>query len=98
MSTSIMAARSGYGYAWLPEEKIREELANGTLAPLPLREGRERYAQLYLVLGSRETAGPGVLRLAALIAKTVKETCNGSTEREAAPRTRRGGRARQAGR
>lgn len=75
MTTSIDAARSGYGFAWLPEEKIREELANGTLKPLPLREGRERHAHLYLVYANRDTAGPGTLRLGEIILETTREAC-----------------------
>jgi DNA-binding transcriptional LysR family regulator len=75
MATSIHAARLGYGYAWLPEEKIVEELEGQTLKPLPLREGPERYAQLYLVFGNRELAGPGALRLATLIREAVSELC-----------------------
>jgi DNA-binding transcriptional LysR family regulator len=75
MSTSILAARMGYGYAWLPEEKIREELTAQTLAPLPLREGRERYAELYLVYANRDSAGPGVLRLGEILQETTRETC-----------------------
>lgn len=43
MATSMAAARAGYGYAWLPEEKIRAELAAGALKPLPLCEGGELY-------------------------------------------------------
>jgi len=35
-ATSIRAARMGLGYAWYPEENIREELASGALVPLPL--------------------------------------------------------------
>ncbi len=75
MTSSIMAARMGYGFAWLPEEKIREELAGNILKPLPLREGRERYAELYLVYAERDSAGPGVLRLAEIILETTKTTC-----------------------
>jgi len=75
MSTSIIAARSGYGYAWLAEYKIRDELAAGTLAPLPLREGGERYAELYLVFAHRDAAGPGTLRLAEIIMAAVAEAC-----------------------
>src|SRR5438105_4855697 len=41
MATSIGAASMGYGFAWLPEEKIRAELAAGILKSLPLREGGE---------------------------------------------------------
>ena len=45
MSTSIIAARAGYGYAWYPEYKIRDELAAGMLKPVPLREGGERFVE-----------------------------------------------------
>ena len=38
-ATSIHAATLGLGFAWFPEDTIRSELANGKLAPLPLREG-----------------------------------------------------------
>jgi DNA-binding transcriptional LysR family regulator len=76
MSTSIIAARSGYGYAWLPEYKIRDELAAGTLKPLPLREGAQRYADLYLVYADREAAGPGTLRLAEIIREATSAECS----------------------
>jgi len=76
MSTSIIAARSGYGYAWLPEYKIRDELAAGTLKPLPLREGAERFAELYLVFADRDAAGPGTLRLAEIVRKRTAAECS----------------------
>ncbi len=59
LSTSIEAARMGYGFAWYPEEKIREELATGALEPLPLSEGGERFVELYLILPDRDAAGTG---------------------------------------
>jgi DNA-binding transcriptional LysR family regulator len=74
-STSIEAAREGYGFAWLPEEKIRPELRAGTLKPLPLAEGAERFAYLYLVFANREHAGPGTLRLAEIIRESVAHEC-----------------------
>jgi hypothetical protein len=46
---------------------IREELARGALKPLPLREGAERHATLYLVFPDRDYAGPGAQRLAELL-------------------------------
>jgi len=70
-ATSIRAARMGLGYAWYPEENIREELADGTLLPLPLAEGRERYATLYLVYADAESAGPGTRRLAEILRSKV---------------------------
>jgi DNA-binding transcriptional LysR family regulator len=75
MATSIQAARMGYGFAWLPEEKIREELVSNSLKPLPLREGRDRYLELYLVYASRDSAGPGVLRLGEIIKETTQQAC-----------------------
>jgi DNA-binding transcriptional LysR family regulator len=75
MSTSIIAARLGFGYAWLPEDKIRDELAAGTLKPVPLRDGGERYAELYLVFADRDAAGPATMRLAEIIKEMVVSEC-----------------------
>jgi DNA-binding transcriptional LysR family regulator len=77
MATSIGAACRGYGYAWLPEDKIRTELKEGTLRALPLDQGGERFGQLYLVFADRDAAGPGALRLADLIRKRVADECAG---------------------
>ncbi len=67
MATSIGAACRGYGFSWFPEHKIRAELAEGTLAPLPLAEGGERFITMYLVTAEPDTAGPGVRRLSAIL-------------------------------
>lgn len=75
MSTSIIAATQGFGYGWYPEDKIRPELAAGTLKPLPMREGGERFAELYLVYADRDNAGPGTLRLAAIIREHTAKGC-----------------------
>jgi DNA-binding transcriptional LysR family regulator len=75
LTTSIEAARSGYGFAWLPEEKIREELQAGTLKPLNLREGSERFTELYLIFSDREHAGRATLRLAEIIRETTASAC-----------------------
>lgn len=90
MATSIDAARIGYGYAWLAEEKIGEELRANTLKALPLREGPERWVQLYLVFGNRELAGPGALRLAELIREAVTESCPVGTTDAGMPLERTG--------
>ena len=71
MPTLIGAATRGYGFAWLPEDKIREELASGALKVLPMRDGKERVAQCYLVFADRDAAGPGTLRLAQIIREEV---------------------------
>lgn len=75
MSTSIQAAAMGSGFAWFPEEKIRDELAAGTLKPLPLRNNGERFVQLYMIVADRESGGPGVHRLAEIIHEMVASEC-----------------------
>jgi len=70
-ATSIRAACMGIGYAWYPEESIREELERGRLKPLPLVEGGEREATLYLVFADREATGPGARRLAEILREQV---------------------------
>ena len=74
-ATSIHAAVMGLGFAWYPEEIIRTELAGGTLKALPLRDGNERSAELYLLFADRDYAGPGARRLAELIRAGVGEQC-----------------------
>lgn len=76
MATSIEAARMGYGFAWYPEDKIRAELVNGALKALPLREGAERWTEIYLVFADRDSAGPGALRLAQIIRELVASECS----------------------
>jgi DNA-binding transcriptional LysR family regulator len=75
MSTSIGAVSRGHGFAWLPQDKIRTELEDGSLKILPLRGGRVRTAQLYLIFADRDTAGPGTLRLAEIVREEVERRC-----------------------
>lgn len=74
-ATSIRAATLGLGFAWFPEDSIREELDGGQLKVLPLREGAERYGTLYLIFADRDAAGPGARRLAEIIRERVSITC-----------------------
>src|SRR5438046_323110 len=74
-ATSIRAATLGLGFAWYPEENIRDELASGVLKPLPLRQGAEKWAELYLVFAERDHAARDTLRLAAIIREAVAAEC-----------------------
>lgn len=74
-ATSIAAALQGLGFAWFPEETICEELRSGLLKRLPLREGAERHAQLYLVFADPDYPGRGPARLAEIIRESVKNLC-----------------------
>ena len=75
-ATSIRAATLGLGFAWYAENTIREELDHGTLVPLPLVEGAERYSDLYLVVTHGDAAGPGAQRLAAILREEVATLCH----------------------
>jgi DNA-binding transcriptional LysR family regulator len=74
-ATSIRAACMGLGFAWYPEENIRSELHAGLLKPLPLKEGAERWAELYLVFADRDYAGRDERRLAEHIRESVAREC-----------------------
>lgn len=75
MATSIEALCAGYGFSWLPAERIKRELGDGRLLPLPLREGQERWADIYLVVADPDFAGPGVRRLVEILRERVKTAC-----------------------
>jgi DNA-binding transcriptional LysR family regulator len=75
-ATSIRAAVMALGYAWYPEDSVREELERGALKPLPLREGGERAATLHLVYADRDAAGPGTRHLAQIIQEETRTACS----------------------
>ncbi len=74
-ATFIRALCMGMGFAWFPEDAIREELRSGLLKPLSLREGAERYAELYLVYADRDYAGRDARRLAEILRTNVEGRC-----------------------
>ena len=74
-ATSIRAVAMGLGFAWLPEETIQPELRDGTLKPLPMRGGSERFAQLYLSLSDPEFPGRDAARLVEIIRAKVASQC-----------------------
>ncbi|GAB3551477.1 LysR family transcriptional regulator [Noviherbaspirillum agri] len=82
-ATSVEAVVKGYGFAWFAEEKIRDELRDGRLKPLPLRDGGERFTELYLVLADPDSAGPGTRRLAEIIREAVSKECSESDRQPA---------------
>ncbi|MDY6949793.1 MAG: LysR family transcriptional regulator, partial [Pseudomonadota bacterium] len=87
MSTSIGAVSRGHGFAWLPEDKIRNELLTGELKPLSFRDEQRRNQSLYLAFADRAGAGPGAIRLAQIIREEVKSAClaAGREDREHPP-------------
>jgi len=57
----------GLGFAWFAEEIIRPELDAKALVPLPMAEGGERWATLYLVYADSDHVGPAAKELARLL-------------------------------
>lgn len=58
LSTSIELIRNGFGFAWLPEHRIRRELEKGELTVLPLAQGRSRHMTFYLNFRDADALGP----------------------------------------
>jgi DNA-binding transcriptional LysR family regulator len=67
LKTSIEMLTPGLGFAWIPREHIRAELAGGALVPLPLAEGGSRIVDLHLVYADRDGAGPATREFARLV-------------------------------
>jgi len=75
MASSTEAATKGHGFAWLPEYRIRAELADGRLKQLPMQDGGGRLVTLYLIIADTDLAGPGVRRLAEILRANVQSLC-----------------------
>jgi DNA-binding transcriptional LysR family regulator len=73
MSTRIQALCQGLGFSWSPLLKIRRELEQGLLKPLPLQRGSRKYADVYLVITDAEGAGPATQALAGFIRHHVEK-------------------------
>jgi DNA-binding transcriptional LysR family regulator len=74
-ATQIAAACKGLGFAWFPEDAIRRELESGQLAPLPMREGAERFGELYLIFADPDFPSAGAARMAGILREDVAELC-----------------------
>jgi len=55
---------NGLGYAWLPEQEVINDIKQGRLKPLPLKEGAQHSVTLYLVYANLEQVGPATRQLA----------------------------------
>ena len=74
-ATSIHAVSTGHGLRLVSRgHRARRARARRAQA-LPMREGGERWGELYLVFADRDYAGRGALRLAELIREHVAEQC-----------------------
>ncbi len=74
-ATSIRAVTMGLAFTWLPEDTIREELRDGSLKVLPLKEGAARDVPLHLAFADREFPGRDEVRLAEIIRARIAAEC-----------------------
>ncbi len=74
-ATQITAACRGLGFAWFPEDSVRRELEAGTLKPLPMREGGERFVQAYLVFADPDFPTRSAVRMAEILKHDVLKLC-----------------------
>ena len=58
---------SGLGFAWLPENEIKQQLVNNELKALPLNEGAINTAMLYLIYADLNRVGPATKQLAEIL-------------------------------
>ena len=77
-ATSIRAIKMGLGFAWVPEDTVRGELADGSLKRLHLRDGDERVAQLYILFADPESPGRDTARLAQIL-EAQAASCGGDS-------------------
>ncbi|HET6565974.1 MAG TPA: LysR family transcriptional regulator [Xanthomonadales bacterium] len=74
--TQIAAACRGMGFAWFPEHAIANELKEGSLKPLPMREGAERFGQLYLIFADADFPTASATRMAEILREDVERLCS----------------------
>jgi DNA-binding transcriptional LysR family regulator len=73
-ATQLRALTRGFGYAWVPVDNIRAELASGELAVLPMEQGRMA-TRMMLAFSDPEQPGRDVARLAQIIRERVAREC-----------------------
>ncbi|WP_046155898.1 LysR family transcriptional regulator [Chromobacterium vaccinii] len=78
--TGIAMVEAGLAFAWLARHRIRRQLAEGSLKPLPLKSGAVRKASLYLVLAEPASAGPACLYLADALRRAAADWRSGCAQ------------------
>jgi DNA-binding transcriptional LysR family regulator len=75
MATLIGALTRGYGFAWLPLDKIRNEINRAELKALSVEGLPALNAQLFIVFPDADATGPAAKRLAQIIRQEVGRRC-----------------------
>ncbi|MBX9348536.1 LysR family transcriptional regulator [Chromobacterium piscinae] len=78
--TGIAMVEAGLAFGWLARHRIRRQLAEGSLKPLPLKSGAVRKASLHLVLAEPSSAGPACLYLAEALRRAAADWRSGCAQ------------------
>jgi len=66
-STSIKLLRSGLVFAFIPQNWIEDELAEGSLQRIPMAPSMDRLLQVHMMLADNQAAGPATKALYEMI-------------------------------
>ena len=69
LATAATFVRNGLGFAWLPRHSIEREINEGTLKPLSLSQGGNRFHPFYMYQSRERPLGPASQILVELIKK-----------------------------
>ena len=66
IDSATAAVSAGLGFAWLPRHQVQDKLDAGELKLLPLDQGLNYVANLYLIFGKPASIGPATRQLAEI--------------------------------
>ena len=71
--SALKLISNGLGFGWLPEKEIQHQLDDSRLKPLPLKQGLNNPAILYLVYADADQTGPAARQLANILKQICKK-------------------------
>ena len=72
IDTATAAVTAGLGFGWLPRHQVQDKLDHGELKLLPLDQGLNYVANLYLIFGKPASIGPATRQLADLLCSSMQ--------------------------
>jgi len=76
IDSATAAVSAGLGFAWLPRHQVQDKLDAGELKLLPLDQGLNYVANLYLIFGKPASIGPATRQLADIFSDTLSHNRN----------------------
>ena len=76
IDSATAAVSAGLGFAWLPRHQVQDKLDAGELKLLPLDQGLNYVANLYLIFGKPASIGPATRQLADIFSDILSHNRN----------------------